>query len=208
MRNLLIALALGSAAMPASAATVLFDTGYKIEKAAINRPVNTTTTLLAQFNLAHMSTLDTVQNYGRVVTAGTALYSVYSDAGNQPGALLYSATKAFTSPTRLDWFGISGLSWTLDGANNYWVGFGQGTSDFTAFVRGTAPMPLGLEGSFKPTGYIATNNADLSWRISGATIAAAVPEPATWGMMILGFGLVGGMIRSARRRQGAVLAAA
>jgi hypothetical protein len=34
-----------------------------------------------------------------------------------------------------------------------------------------------------------------------AQIASAAPEPAAWGMMILGFGLVGGVLRS-RHRQG------
>ncbi len=33
------------------------------------------------------------------------------------------------------------------------------------------------------------------------SFAAAVPEPSTWGLMILGFGMVGGAMRSARRRQ-------
>ena len=31
---------------------------------------------------------------------------------------------------------------------------------------------------------------------------SAVPEPATWAMMLLGFGLIGGAMRSAKRRQG------
>lgn len=31
--------------------------------------------------------------------------------------------------------------------------------------------------------------------------AAAVPEPATWAMMLLGFGFVGGALRSSKRRQ-------
>ena len=35
---------------------------------------------------------------------------------------------------------------------------------------------------------------------------SGVPEPATWAMMIMGFGAVGGMARSARRRQAAVFA--
>ncbi|WP_309643293.1 PEPxxWA-CTERM sorting domain-containing protein [Phenylobacterium sp.] len=30
---------------------------------------------------------------------------------------------------------------------------------------------------------------------------SAVPEPATWAMMIIGFGAVGGMVRNQRRRQ-------
>ncbi|MBT9469942.1 MAG: PEPxxWA-CTERM sorting domain-containing protein [Pseudomonadota bacterium] len=32
-------------------------------------------------------------------------------------------------------------------------------------------------------------------------ISSAVPEPATWAMMIIGFGAVGSMVRSSRRRQ-------
>lgn len=37
-------------------------------------------------------------------------------------------------------------------------------------------------------------------------LLSAVPEPSTWGMMIVGFGAAGAMLRSARRRQIAVLA--
>jgi len=35
---------------------------------------------------------------------------------------------------------------------------------------------------------------------------SAVPEPATWAMMIIGFGGVGSMVRSARRKQAAAFA--
>jgi hypothetical protein len=46
---------------------------------------------------------------------------------------------------------------------------------------------------------------DANFRVSGVTPpAAAVPEPATWAMMIGGFGLVGGALR--RRRTGTVFA--
>ena len=33
-----------------------------------------------------------------------------------------------------------------------------------------------------------------------ASISSAVPEPATWAMMIIGFGAVGSMVRTSRRR--------
>jgi hypothetical protein len=39
----------------------------------------------------------------------------------------------------------------------------------------------------------------------GATLASAVPEPATWAMFLLGFGGIGLMLRS-RRRRDAILA--
>ena len=37
--------------------------------------------------------------------------------------------------------------------------------------------------------------------LDNVSISSAVPEPATWAMMIIGFGSVGGMVRSSRRRQ-------
>jgi hypothetical protein len=49
----------------------------------------------------------------------------------------------------------------------------------------------------------APNNAILS--VNG--ILAAVPEPASWLMMLLGFGLVGGSIQFSRRKKGAPLLA-
>lgn len=49
-------------------------------------------------------------------------------------------------------------------------------------------------------------NADVgalgSWTLTlTGTQAGAVPEPGTWAMMLIGFGAVGGAMRSARRRQ-------
>lgn len=35
----------------------------------------------------------------------------------------------------------------------------------------------------------------------GQPITTPVPEPTTWAMMLLGFGFVGGAMRSAKRRQ-------
>lgn len=40
----------------------------------------------------------------------------------------------------------------------------------------------------------------------GGANASAVPEPATWGLMLLGFGAVGAGARYRRRRAGAALA--
>jgi choice-of-anchor C domain-containing protein len=37
--------------------------------------------------------------------------------------------------------------------------------------------------------------------LDNVSISSAVPEPATWAMMIMGFGGVGGMVRASRRKQ-------
>lgn len=42
------------------------------------------------------------------------------------------------------------------------------------------------------------NKADIMATVS--MVSSAVPEPATWAMMIVGFGAVGTMVRSSRRR--------
>jgi PEP-CTERM motif len=48
--------------------------------------------------------------------------------------------------------------------------------------------------------YWDSNNGDNRGDIS-FTALASIPEPATWAMMILGFGLAGGALRNARRGQ-------
>ena len=56
---------------------------------------------------------------------------------------------------------------------------------------------------FTPTGngiglgFFGKARAD---NFSASLLSAAVPEPATWAMMILGFGLVGGAMRTTRRQ--------
>lgn len=40
-----------------------------------------------------------------------------------------------------------------------------------------------------------TGNCDLNFRVTGTTEAGAVPEPAAWALMLLGFGAVGAVVR-------------
>ncbi|WP_312163263.1 THxN family PEP-CTERM protein [Phenylobacterium sp.] len=47
----------------------------------------------------------------------------------------------------------------------------------------------------------ALNSAFIRGKVDLYSVASAVPEPGTWAMMIIGFGSVGTMVRSARRRQ-------
>nr|WP_239024493.1 PEPxxWA-CTERM sorting domain-containing protein [Sphingomonas corticis] len=84
---------------------------------------------------------------------------------------------------------INGL---ISSVNSYGLTFGAGVGDFRC-----DPAPGNcLNNSWGEfSGYVPTNiHKDF---INGA-IAAGVPEPATWALMILGFGAVGGEMR---RRQ-------
>jgi hypothetical protein len=50
---------------------------------------------------------------------------------------------------------------------------------------------LGLFASASTSGTLVANGA-----------SAAVPEPASWAMMIMGFGAIGGMLRTTKRQSG------
>lgn len=71
-------------------------------------------------------------------------------------------------------------------------------------VRTFTPTPTSLTLSFNNTGGSAfSSSATLS--IPPADMMGAVPEPATWAMMITGFGMVGGALRRARRTRRATV---
>lgn len=45
----------------------------------------------------------------------------------------------------------------------------------------------------------AANNCDANFRVTGDLIAAAVPEPTSWALLILGFGVIGSALRRTRK---------
>ena len=55
-----------------------------------------------------------------------------------------------------------------------------------------------LESGRTLSDYNIQNGSILEIRVA---TSGAVPEPATWAMMLIGFGLIGGSIRSARNRK-------
>ncbi|QGN56117.1 PEPxxWA-CTERM sorting domain-containing protein [Novosphingobium sp. Gsoil 351] len=40
------------------------------------------------------------------------------------------------------------------------------------------------------------DSRDDGFKLGAITVSAAVPEPATWAMMLIGFGFIGGAMRS------------
>lgn len=69
-------------------------------------------------------------------------------------------------------------------------------------VSSTGDGDFGLQ-SFRVAGLgpdgASTLNGDLQLLTSGQLEIAAVPEPATWALMIIGFGMIGGALRTRRR---------
>src|SRR5574338_22551 len=84
--------------------------------------------------------------------------------------------------TVAEWGALLGTDWFVSA---FGVGDGSGAgAGFDAFADHLT---------------LATNNEAFGTRTYDFQVAAAVPEPATWATMLLGFGLVGGAMRRRRK---------
>jgi hypothetical protein len=192
MRIIIFLLSLLMAA-PLSAATVV-DTGPGLPTSAL--PIAPQFGTYGQFTLTQTMRISGIQFYGTITNPGTGLFNLSFGGANQPGIFIFTQTMTFGSAAGEGWHGLTDLDLEL-GPGTYWVGFASGGDAFAAQHYGSAPNPLGNESYYTPTGgYTDVDGANLAWRIT--SFAPAVPEPATWAMMILGFGLVGTTLRRQR----------
>jgi hypothetical protein len=84
-----------------------------------------------------------------------------------------------------------------------------GTIKFSELAEGAPNAHVGLNAlaTFTPTGSLNPNNPQPA--ISGSftflspSMVAAVPEPASWAMLLIGFGMTGAVLR---RRKAALAA--
>jgi hypothetical protein len=198
-----LACAIGSV-LPAQAATIV-DTG----PAHTNWDYNSWSLYSGQ-SLAALIRIDsatTIDGIAGMMTsfAGPASATVslaYADgapmvvnSGNgpvpKPGATLYSASFAVT--TAPSWQGVGNVAWTV-AAGDYWLIFAS--NDSLGFGNRTA-YPVVTEAFRAADGnWYQQDGLDLALRVTGSP--AGVPEPASWAMMVGGFGLVGASLR--RRR--------
>lgn len=129
------------------------------------------------------------------------LFLAADGAGGLPGTLLFSGNSAITSRSVIgsgfgydivrNAFDVSGVSL---GAGNYYFGFQAVSTEFAvylAYADGSGAAQSNDGGASWAFGYQSTDAVATS--LSGAT--AAVPEPATWAMMIGGFSLAGAAMR-------------
>ena len=130
-------------------------------------------------------------------SGGVVNMSIYSYNISGPGSIIYNKSfDAFLSGIGQPgmWQGLHNLNWNL-AAGGYWLVLDSQGYNWTPWQ--SIPNPLQLY-AYKHSGtggeWQVTSNPTFATRISGA-IASAVPEPATWAMMILGFGAIGGAMR-------------
>ncbi len=123
---------------------------------------------------------------GNVIVAGNTRILEYNAAGGFLG---------FYDVTGVDGF----FALNLDSTNNT---FWSGSINNQNLYRFT----LGNYGANVSTQTISAGGELFGVAVFGErTVAVPVPEPGTWAMMIAGFGIVGGLARSRRRRASAAL---
>jgi hypothetical protein len=147
---------------------------------------------------------------------GNANHNAFAfDMDGVAGVVISNITAGFVSLTNVDSppFGSYGLA--LDCTTSCGPGYAGGFAGPLTF-RVTAGSALTLSSlTFNSVGgknvYFTAdlvNTGGLTGNV-GATLTGGgggVPEPATWGLMILGFGGAGAALRSSRRRKAAAFA--
>lgn len=169
--------------------------------------------IYGQITLGAASRIDAIQGY--ISSNGGALrLSLLSDLNGRPGSLLQSPdnvayttvfeTRGTAMPFRSvhDWQGATDLGW-LVAAGTYWVSFAN--ENMRPYVvgpsmqRNAAVRPLAKYARYYSSDMSTwIDDGNYAFRVLGTV--AAVPEPATWAMMIVGFGATGAMLRRRRDR--------
>lgn len=157
---------------------------------------------------AATSTYEVVVNWTNGQLAGTSSTATFAF-----DAALAVPNATYTQPDRLTafQFDLRGQTYTLADVDTGWLSF-DGAGALSGFGIGTDCKPgvcyaySGNAGSFSITyaaqfllGSVGDPQALTSWGSGTVAPASAVPEPASWGLMLAGFALVG---LAARRKSG------
>ena len=214
-----ITLALGLSSNANAAITVFTDQASYL--AAISAPATDTFQNFVTTGPTPSPQTRAVGAYG--YTAGAALGGGANDpfygAGASADPWLSTNTAGATISFNNFTGGVFGIGGNFFGSN---IGGGFAAGDVTLTATdadGTVSRTILNAGTSSFLGFVSTSGitgmtlasiqggSSALWPtadnlILGGQVLSAVPEPATWAMMIIGFGAVGSMVRTSRRRNG------
>ena len=209
-----IALALGLSSNANAAITVFTDQASYL--AAISAPATDTFQNFVITGTTPSPQTRAVGAYGYTMAVVSGTTDLFFGAGTVANPWLSTdaanATIGFSNFTG-DVFGVGGNFF----GSNITGAFAAGDVTLTATdADGTVSQTILNAGMSSFLGFVSTSgitgmtlassqgNGPL-WPTAdnltlGGQLGSAVPEPATWAMMIIGFGAVGSMVRNSRRR--------
>lgn len=181
-----------AAATPATAATVI-DQGQATSVGGF-----------AFLNQSTISSQSFKAGYNNSVGAGVFLASGYGSTGRVtvsiltavPGSSAQIVATGTANGTAGSWVDVSWAQTALVVGQTYWLSATSNSSLVVGFNQGNS---YANGDAFYGTFSYAQYGYDLTFRTYANNAVAAVPEPATWGLMIAGFGMVGfGLRRRAK----------
>lgn len=152
--------------------------------------------------------------------ANTAINLSLRSGSSLTGASLFSTS--FTLPLSINgrtstWFDVAVPNWLVTTGQTYTLVMANTGGSFrNAVVLGpeidlNTGNPVGGDAYAGGTALFTTQPyqgfclqrgiCDLNFRITATTPQGAIPEPATWAMLVSGFGMAGAALRSAKRRR-------
>ena len=147
--------------------------------------------LAAGFTVGSATTITSVEGWIATNAPGDVIVSLYSGAPTVAASPLFSTTLHLDQSTGHEWETFGGLSWAV-GAGDYSVAFSTATGYGGTMVDG-APLPAPSYYFYSPD-----NGEWVSFNLAmGVRVAAAVPEPASFALLLAGLAGVGW---AARRR--------
>ena len=148
--------------------------------------------------------------------ANVSLFDIWTDEGSVQGDDLAQKTITvsfdFTAPNPIQDGSVGGVTGAFTGffSGGYVVWANGGNQTFNFGNGGQLSVHLNdavfnesLFGDLNDSNQGYSQRAAITGTFSLNSLSAAVPEPATWGMMIMGFGMAGAIVR---RRRTAVFA--
>ncbi len=145
-----------------------------------------------------------ILQFDQAVSLNGAFFNAISQNGIRDTDATFAfgnAALAFNSAPGLHNANIADFD-SIFATNSRFNSFGSSVSGFRSVNAAGSTGNIWAISALAPA-----NGLSDSFKLRSVSVSnvAAVPEPATWAMMILGFGLIGGSIRSVRRKQKGVL---
>lgn len=156
----------------------------------------------AEFHLSAETSVTDIQASMWARTSGQVTSTLYDASGGLPGVSpgLFSTTYEIQSDACCvaTWHGASGLDWVV-GPGDYWITFEpQAGSTFRGSLVLWPPVPLDHYAMNIRGNWEIDPQGDTGADTFGLRVLGSVPEPETWGLMLLGFAGIGFALRRGR----------